>query len=82
MELLRKMLLGETGLGYGRNGYYLAASGSVAWDDLYAAMGKRLAERGVVDDATVVDADDEALERIGEALGRPKDFVPVEMGGR
>ncbi|RAK95356.1 NAD(P)-binding protein [Aspergillus ibericus CBS 121593] len=81
LELLRNMLLDEPDLGYGRNGYYLAASGSVAWEDLYEAMGKRLAERGLVDDATVVDADEEALERIGEALGRPKDFVPVEMGG-
>ncbi|PWY90377.1 NAD dependent epimerase/dehydratase family protein [Aspergillus sclerotioniger CBS 115572] len=81
LELLRNMLQGTDALGHGKNGYYLAASGSVAWDDLYAAMGKRLAERGVVDDATVVDADDEALEKIGEALGRPKDFVRVEMGG-
>ncbi|PYI09578.1 NAD(P)-binding protein [Aspergillus sclerotiicarbonarius CBS 121057] len=79
--LLGKMLQGGTDLGSGKNGYYLAASGSVAWDDLYGAMGKRLAERGVVDDATVVDADDAALELMGEALGRPKDFVPVEMGG-
>lgn len=80
LDLLRKMLLEET-LDSGRQGYYLAASGTVAWDDLYSAMAQRLAERGVIEDATVGDANDAVLEEIGEALSRPKDFVPVELGG-
>ncbi|PYH91619.1 NAD dependent epimerase/dehydratase family protein [Aspergillus ellipticus CBS 707.79] len=81
LELLRKMLRGEE-LGSGRQGYYLASSGSVVWEDLYEAMGARLAERGVVDDATVWDAKDADLERIGEIIGRPADFVPLEIGGK
>ncbi|RDK45910.1 NAD(P)-binding protein [Aspergillus phoenicis ATCC 13157] len=80
LDLLRKMLL-EEALDSGRRGYYFAASGTVAWDDLYSAMAQRLAERGVIEDATVADANDAVLEKIGEALGRPKDFVPVELGG-
>ncbi|GKZ38659.1 hypothetical protein AbraIFM66950_010995 [Aspergillus brasiliensis] len=80
LELVRKMLLGEE-FDSGKRGYYLAASGTVAWDDLYTAMAQRLAERGVVEDAKVGDADDAVLEEMGEALGRPKDFVPVELGG-
>ena len=69
-------------LGYGKDGYYLASSGSVAWNDLYAAMGKRLAEKNVIDDAEVVAADDDALDKMAAALACPKDFVPVQLGGR
>ncbi|RYP01227.1 hypothetical protein DL764_006265 [Monosporascus ibericus] len=81
IELLRRILSGENP-GYGKNGYYLAASGSVAWDDLYSAMAKSLAKRNVVTDDSVVLADDEALEKMASALGVPKDFVPLSLGGR
>jgi hypothetical protein len=36
----------------------------------------------VVDDETVSLANDEALEEMGKALGCPKEFVPVELGGQ
>ncbi|KAK8119760.1 uncharacterized protein PG998_004386 [Apiospora kogelbergensis] len=88
LDILRRILLGGDGGGEGqlrsgRNGYYLAASGSVAWDDLYAAMAAALAKRGdgFVDDARVETADRAALEKMGEALGCPADIVPVQLGG-
>ncbi|KAK7955725.1 uncharacterized protein PG986_004947 [Apiospora aurea] len=86
LDILRRILAdgreGE-GLGSGRNGYYLAASGSVAWDDLYAAMAAALAKRGdnVVADARVEAADSAVLEKMGQALGCPADFVAVHLGG-
>ena len=81
IELLRKILAGENP-DHGKNGYYLASSGSVAWDDLYAAMAKSLARRGVITDESVALADDEALEKMGTGLGAPKDYVPWQLGGK
>ncbi|KAF7562336.1 hypothetical protein G7046_g1777 [Stylonectria norvegica] len=80
VELLRAILTGE-GPDYGRNGYYLAASGSVAWDDLYAAMAAALAKRGVLEDASVALADEGALEKMASGLGVPKEFVRVQLSG-
>ncbi|KAK8052314.1 hypothetical protein PG993_003699 [Apiospora rasikravindrae] len=89
LAILRRILAGGgegegEGLGSGRNGYYLAASGSVAWDDLYAAMAAALAQRGddIVDDAEVETADSAALEKMGKALGCPADLVAVHLGGK
>ncbi|PWY83339.1 NAD(P)-binding protein [Aspergillus heteromorphus CBS 117.55] len=81
LELLRRVLRGDK-LDSGKQGYYLAASGSVAWEALYDAMGQRLAARGVVEDAAIRDASEADLERIGEVIERPKDFVPLEIGGK
>ncbi|CAM1506205.1 Fc.00g058460.m01.CDS01 [Cosmosporella sp. VM-42] len=81
VEILRSILR-DGNLGYGKNGYYLAASGSVVWDDLYEAMAKSLAKRGVVDDTSVESADDAILEKMGAALGSPKEFVRVQLGGK
>ncbi|KAJ2969772.1 hypothetical protein NUW58_g5451 [Xylaria curta] len=80
LELMRKILANENP-GYGKDGYYLAASGSVAWDDLYAAMAKALAKRNIIDDATVVMANDQNLEAMGEGLGCAPDEVPLQLGG-
>lgn len=66
---------------HGKNGYYLASSGSVAWKKIYSAMAKRLAERKVVDSEDVVLADDQALGEVGAALGCPKEMVPLFLGG-
>lgn len=44
-------------------------------------MAKALAERGVVADDAIHDASAESLEATAKALGCPKEFVPVEMGG-
>ena len=80
IDLLRKIVVGETP-GYGKNGYYLAASGSVAWDDIYSAMAKGLAKRKAVSDDSVVRADSETIEKMGTALGCPPEMVAVQIGG-
>jgi hypothetical protein len=78
---LLESILSRQDVGYGKNGYYLASSGSVAWRDIYVAMAKALAERKMVDSSEVQRADDALLEKIGQALGCPKDLVPVQIGG-
>lgn len=83
IALLRGILKGgKESPDYGRNGFYLAASGSVVWDNLYEAMAVGLAKRGVIEDSTVVRADQVALEKMGAALkGAPPEFVSVFVGG-
>ena len=44
-------------------------------------MAKGLAKRGAVEDDTLHEASNESLEEAAKALGCPKEFVPVEMGG-
>lgn len=78
--MLQKILSGED-LDYGKNGYYLASPGSVKWADIYTAMAKGLAKRNVVDSDEVKQADDAAQEKIGQALGFPKEMVGVQIGG-
>ncbi|KAJ6467825.1 hypothetical protein C8R45DRAFT_1063968 [Mycena sanguinolenta] len=84
LQLLRKILAGEE-VPHGKNGYYLASSGSIVWEELYVAMEVALAKRNVVGDAAVVpvlgNEDSQILERMGAALGCPKEFVPVQLGG-
>ncbi|KAK7926608.1 hypothetical protein PG985_003606 [Apiospora marii] len=85
LDILRRILQDEgAGIGSGRNGYYLAASGSVAWDDLYAALAAALAKRDdhVIDDARIEMADSATLAKMGEAIGCPPEFVPVHLGGK
>lgn len=81
VEILRAILAGKD-LGHGKAGYFLASPGSVAWDDLYTAIAAALAKRNRIGDNTVVPANDSILEQIGEALGCPAQFVPVQIGGR
>jgi len=80
LELLRQILAGKNP-GSGRQGYYLAASGSVAWLDLYSTFAAGLAKRGIVDDSRVEIATDKALSEMGVALGCPKEIVPLQVGG-
>jgi nucleoside-diphosphate-sugar epimerase len=80
IEMLRAMLEGRT-IPHGKQGYYLASSGSVAWDDIYAAFGKAMKKRGVVDNESVAEADDEVLQMMGDALGCPKELVAMQLGG-
>jgi hypothetical protein len=75
------MLQGDD-LDHGRNGYYLAASGSVVWDNLYAAIAKALAKRGIIDDESIHMADDHILEKMGAAIGYAKEFVPIQLGAK
>ena len=74
------MLAGENP-GHGRQGYYLASPGSVAWADLYAAMATGLAKRRVIDDGAVVPASDQVLDKMAAALGCPKEMVALQLGG-
>ncbi|KAM5517496.1 nad dependent epimerase dehydratase family protein [Fusarium oxysporum f. sp. phaseoli] len=80
VQILRTILIGQDP-GHGKLGYYLASSGSVPWNDIYNAFAKALAQRGVIDDATVQDADDEILQKMADALNCPKDFVAPQLGG-
>ncbi|GKZ30907.1 hypothetical protein AbraIFM66950_010644 [Aspergillus brasiliensis] len=81
LHILRKILSGEE-VGHGKNGFFLAASGSVPWNKVYGAMAKALAKRGLVEDENVVQADDQVLAKMGEALGVAPDEVQVLLGGR
>lgn len=81
MELLKSIIRDENPES-GQNGYYLASSGSVAWYDIYAAMAKALAKRGVIGSADVKRADDTALDKMSQALGCPKEMVAVQLGGK
>ncbi|PYH68005.1 NAD-dependent epimerase/dehydratase family protein [Aspergillus vadensis CBS 113365] len=67
--------------GYGKNGYYLASSGRVAWHDVYNAIAVALAKRSIIEDATVVQADNVALEKMASALGTYKSFVGARIAG-
>ncbi|KAI1774203.1 hypothetical protein F4818DRAFT_419226 [Hypoxylon cercidicola] len=86
IELLRKILSGGNP-GHGKNGYYLASSGSVSWDALYAAMGTALAKRNLIENDSIVMASDENIEGLAKALGCPQQFSPKEwvelsLGGK
>ncbi|KAI8711917.1 hypothetical protein NCS52_01456600 [Fusarium sp. LHS14.1] len=81
IEILRG-ILENNDIDHGKEGYYLASSGSVAWDDIYSQFAKVLAKRGLVDDETVRGADDEALDGMATALNCSRDFVAVQLGGK
>jgi hypothetical protein len=78
---MHRILLGED-IGHGRNGFFLASSGSISWDKIYSAMAEALAKRNAIDDQTVQNADDTVLKKMGEALEVPPHTVPVLLGGR
>jgi hypothetical protein len=80
IDILRKILSDEV-IQQGRKGYYLAAAGSIEWSDLYKQMAKALAKSGAVDDDKIHKPSDQSMEAAAQALGCPKEFVPVEMGG-
>jgi hypothetical protein len=67
---------------YGLHGFYLASSGSVAWDDLYVAMAQSLHRRGVVKSDEVPLADRATLESMGTAIGIPADLVNWALAGK
>ena len=80
IRILHGILAGEN-IGSGKDGYYLASPGSVAWSDLYTAVAQTLAERGVIKSATVEQASDAHLEKMGAGIGCPKEVVVVQLGG-
>ena len=82
LAILRSILADESP-GWGKRGYYLASPGSVAWEDIYAAMAKAMKKRGAIDDESVGVADDEVLEKMAKALDVPKkEHVAVMLGGK
>ncbi|KAJ5381888.1 NAD(P)-binding protein, partial [Penicillium cataractarum] len=68
--------------GHGKNGFYLASSGKVSWDDIYAGIAKALARRGVIADERVELMNDAALEKIAKAQNVSPSSVIVKIGGR
>ncbi|KAF1993022.1 NAD(P)-binding protein [Amniculicola lignicola CBS 123094] len=78
LQILKKILEGED-VGHGKDGYFLASPGSVAWNDIYSAIAKAMFKRGAVDDGSVKLADDATLEKLGDALRVPAAFVPVQL---
>ncbi|KAK5991928.1 hypothetical protein PT974_05318 [Cladobotryum mycophilum] len=80
IAILRTILAGGDP-GHGKNGYFLAASGSVAWDDIYTSIAVAMKKRGIIQDSNIRLANDEILEKIGVALGSSKQYVPLQLGG-
>ncbi|KAF5500032.1 hypothetical protein CGCS363_v006228 [Colletotrichum siamense] len=81
LQILRSILEGKN-IGHGRNGYYLAASGSIAWDDIYAAMALALKIRGIIQDETVAPVDDIALVKMAQGLNTDPSLVAMRVGGK
>ncbi|KAF2278574.1 NAD(P)-binding protein [Westerdykella ornata] len=80
VEMLKAILDGRS-IGYGKNVFYLAASGSVAWDDLYERFAKALKERGKLDTVDVGVAGEEDLKRMAQGIGCEPFLVPMQLAG-
>ena len=65
----------------GKQGYYLASPGSVAWEDIYASMARALKQRGIVGSDTVKPASTAEQEQMAKGLGCPAALVPLQLGG-
>lgn len=77
-----KAILSGSNPGHGKQGYYLASPGSVAWDHLYDAMAKALHRHGAIEDARVELADRAAIEKMAQGTGNPPEMVHFEVGGK
>ncbi|KAI8193652.1 hypothetical protein KHU50_012432 [Colletotrichum sp. SAR 10_65] len=60
----------------------LEASGSIAWDDIYAAMALALKVRGIIEDETVAPVDDIALVKMAQGLNTDPSLVAMRVGGK
>ncbi|KAL4950599.1 hypothetical protein BDW69DRAFT_171801 [Aspergillus filifer] len=80
LQILRGILDGRD-IGHGKNGFFLASPGSVAWDDIYGAFAKALTKRGVIDDATIETADETALKKMEQGLDLANGPVAIQLGG-
>ncbi|KAF4838953.1 hypothetical protein CGCTS75_v000414 [Colletotrichum tropicale] len=81
LQILRSILEGKN-IGHGRNDSYLAASGSIAWDDIYAALALALKVRGIIEDETVAPVDDIALVKMAQRLNTDPSLVAMRVGGK
>ncbi|KAF4822917.1 hypothetical protein CGCTS75_v010489 [Colletotrichum tropicale] len=79
---LARAILNGSSPDHGKLGYYLASSGSASWDDIYAAVAKALAKRGVIDDDIVAPVTDEALRKMSEALNAEPASAVSKVGGK
>ncbi|TEA16010.1 hypothetical protein C8034_v001041 [Colletotrichum sidae] len=80
LQILRSILNNENP-GHGKNGYYLASSGSVQWNDLYRAMAKALLKRGVVPTDEVIPADENSLKAMAKGLDGDLSLVEMHLAG-
>lgn len=67
---------------FGKNGFYLASSGSVKWEDIYATVAKAMHKRGLTSGEDVVLAGEAATKSIAQALKCPPEMVAVQIGGK
>jgi hypothetical protein len=67
---------------HGKNGYYLASPGSIAWVDLYEAMAKRLYDKGVIETKEVTRAGEADIAEMAKGLGVPSKYVRLQLGGQ
>ncbi|KAJ5747013.1 uncharacterized protein N7511_008709 [Penicillium nucicola] len=81
LEITRN-ILSDKDIPHGKHGYYLASSGSIAWNDIYCAMAKALAKRQLIGSDVVELADNESLKQMGNALGCPSPLVSLFLGGQ
>lgn len=77
-----KAMVADQNPNHGRDGFYLASSGSVAWHDIYVAMARALKKRGVIASDEVAHFTDEALAKYAEAQGVDLPSVKVKIAGR
>lgn len=80
LQILRQILQGKD-VGHGKEGFFLAASGSVAWDDIYQAFANALSKRGVIETDEVELADESGLEKMGRGLDLRNGTVAIQLGG-
>lgn len=62
-------ILNEEDPPHGKNGYYLASTGTVAWEKLYAAVASALFAKGIIADEKLRSIDQGAIDRMVTALG-------------
>ncbi|PYI01528.1 NAD(P)-binding protein [Aspergillus sclerotiicarbonarius CBS 121057] len=81
LQILQKILSGEE-IAHGKNGYYLASSGPIAWNEVYAAFAKALYKRKIVEDDNVHQADETSRIKMAAGLGVNSQEIQVLMGGK
>ncbi|KAJ4137177.1 hypothetical protein NW768_002758 [Fusarium equiseti] len=77
-----KAMVTDSNPNHGKNGFYLAASGSVAWHEIYVAMAKALKKREAIPTDEVATFTNEALAKYAEAQGVDASSVRVKIAGR
>ncbi|CAI6327536.1 unnamed protein product [Periconia digitata] len=87
VAILRAALEGRDDVPFGKDGWYLASSGSVAWKQFYEGVAKPMKKMGVVESEQVErwDGDEEALRGMWGAWGHPGEptleLVRMVIGG-